>query len=142
MTKAAEFIKGFEGFSPTPYLCPAGVLTIGYGHTGTDVVHGMYITREQADTMLDADLTRFAQQMYKFVKVPLNDNQEAALLSFVYNLGVGALEMSTLLKRLNEGNYDLAADEFLKWVYAKDPVDGRQRELPGLITRQIGRAHV
>jgi len=102
VSKAAELIKGFEGFSPKAYLCPAGVPTIGYGHTG-NVRPEDTVTQTEADALLEKDLEKFEAGVRKLVKVPLNDNQFAALVSFAYNVGLGNLGTSTLLKQLNEG---------------------------------------
>ena len=129
MNKAVELVKGFEGFSGKAYICPAGVPTIGYGHTG-NVHPNDTITQTEATALLERDLQRFQDGVKKAVKVPLNDNQLAALTSFAYNVGLGAFGTSTLLKQLNEGHYDLAADQFLRWT------KGGGKELPGLVTRR------
>ena len=129
MNKAVELVKGFEGFSAKAYLCPAGIPTIGYGHTGnirpTDT-----ITKEEAEVLLAKDLEKFEAGVKKAVKVPLNENQLAALVSFTYNVGLGAFNNSTLLKQLNEGRYDLAADQLLRWTKAAG------KELAGLVRRR------
>ena len=129
MNKAVELVKGFEGFSQKAYLCPAGVPTIGYGHTGnirpTDT-----ITQTEAEALLKKDLEQFEAGVKKVVKVPLNENQLAALTSFAYNVGLGAFNNSTLVKQLNEGRYDLAADQLLRWTKAAG------KELKGLVRRR------
>lgn len=129
MNKAVELIKGFEGFSAKAYICPAGKPTIGYGHTG-NVRPEDTITKEEAEKLLAKDLEKFESGVKKLVKVPLNDNQFAALVSFAYNVGLGNFDTSTLLKQLNEGHYDLAADQFLRWT------KGGGKELPGLVKRR------
>lgn len=114
MSKEAELIKSFEGLELEAYLCPADIWTIGYGHTG-DVKEGDTITKAEADDLLDKDLEKFRSGVNRCVKVPLNENQFGALVSFAYNVGIGSLQSSTLLKLLNAGDYDAAADQFPRW---------------------------
>src|SRR5262245_6586870 len=87
-------IKRYEGLSLKAYRCPAGALTIGYGHTG-DVEEGDVITEEAAEELLRQDLRVFETGVERFVTVKLNDNQFAALVSFVFNVGLGAFARST-----------------------------------------------
>jgi len=110
-----NLIKEFEGCKLTAYICPAGVLTIGYGSTGPHVVPGMTITQEEAETLLRDDLRRFEEGVEQLVEVPLNDNQFSALVSFAFNLGLGALSGSTLLRLLNEGNYAAVPAQLARW---------------------------
>lgn len=124
-----ELIKRFEGLRLTPYYCSAGILTIGYGHT-SGVKMGMRITEEEAEILLEADLGAAEMAVGRLVQVSLTDNQFAALVSFVFNLGSGRLASSTLLRKLNAGDYEGAAGQFGKWVF------GGGRKLPGLITRR------
>ena len=112
--KCLDLIKGFEGFSPVPYYCQGGKYTIGYGTT-RGVHKGMRVTHEEAIEMLKADVQIFADAVSRLVKVPLNQNQFDALVSWTYNVGEGNLKNSTLLKLLNQGNYDDAALEIKKW---------------------------
>lgn len=114
MSKEAELIKSFEGLELEAYLCPADIWTIGYGHTG-DVKEGDTITKAEAGDLLDKDLEKFRSGVNRCVKVPLNENQFGALVSFAYNVGIGSLQSSTLLKLLNAGDYDAAADQFPRW---------------------------
>jgi len=114
MSKEAELIKSFEGLELEAYLCPANVWTIGYGHT-KGVKEGDTVTKEEAEKLLDEDLAFFRNGVKRLVKVDLNENQFGALVSFAYNLGLGSLESSTLLKMLNAGDYEGAADQFLRW---------------------------
>ena len=113
---AASLVKEFEGLRLEAYRCPAGVPTIGYGHT-KGVVLGTRVTKEQADEMLTVDLERFKAQTARLIKVPVTKGQFIALMDFVYNLGVGALRESTLLKLLNQGDYYGAAEQFGRWVW-------------------------
>ena len=129
MEKAKRLIKEFEGLRLTAYLCPAGVWTIGYGHT-KGVKRGMKIDQAQADRLLDIDLIDVARSIRQLVKVYINDNQAQALVSFVFNIGSGAFEKSTLLRKINNRDFLAASLEFRKWVYAKGT------KLPGLIRRR------
>ena len=112
-----DLIKKFEGFRDTAYVCPAGVMTIGYGTTvidGKPVKRGMRCTREQAEMWLETDANTFLRQIEKYISddIELNQNQVDSLASFVYNIGIGNFKKSTLLKHLNEGFFVLAANEF------------------------------
>ena len=124
-----ELIKKFEGCVLKAYKCPAGIWTIGYGHT-TNVKKGQTITKEQAEEYLKQDLNRFEITVNNLVNVPLNQNQFDALVSFCYNLGSGNLKNSTLLKLLNKKDYTRAAEEFDRWVYAGG------KKLSGLVKRR------
>jgi lysozyme len=123
-------IKKFEGLKLNAYRCPSGVLTIGYGHT-YNVKTGDKITQEEAYSMLLRDLSHFCEKVSNLVKKPLNNYQFSALVSFAYNCGLGALTFSSLLKKINGGDYISASKEFLRWD--KGP-DGKP--LPGLTTRR------
>ena len=109
-----ELIKKYEGCVLKAYKCPSGVWTIGYGHTN-GVKSGMQITKAQALDYLKQDLSVFEKAVTNYVKVPLNQNQFDALVSFSFNCGSGALKTSTLVKKLNSCDYNGAANEFLKW---------------------------
>lgn len=113
--RGIALIKEFEGCELEAYLDAVDVLTIGYGHTGDDVYLGLTITQAEADDMLARDLDKFEAGIERMVKVPLNANQHAALVSFSFNLGLGSLSGSTLLRKLNALDYDGAADEFPRW---------------------------
>lgn len=112
-----KVIKDFEGLRLTSYQCSAGVWTIGFGHT-KGVKAGQTITKATADKYLKDDVTAFENVVNKNVKVKLNQNQFDALVSLCFNIGSGAFKKSTLLKRLNEGDYDEASDQFLVWCKA------------------------
>lgn len=116
--KGIDLIKNFEGCRLTAYKCPAGVMTIGYGHTGSDVHAGMKITQEQAEKYLKSDLIVHCNNVSKLVKVALNQNQFDSLVSFEYNVGYGHFSKSTLLNLLNQGKYKEAAQQFERWKYA------------------------
>lgn len=131
--KAIELIKKYEGLRLRVYRCPSGLLTIGYGHTRT-AVPGLAINKEMAEILLEEDLRECEKVINDLVKVPLTQNQYDALVSFVFNVGRGNFERSTLLKKLNEGGYVAASDEFLKWTKGRQR--GGVKELPGLVRRR------
>ncbi|MBK3735693.1 glycoside hydrolase family protein [Azospirillum brasilense] len=134
---ALALVRHFEGLYLKAYLCPAGVPTIGYGHTA-GVRMGQTITSLQAEVYLRTDMADAAGDVDKLVKVPLTDRQRGALASFVFNLGAGALQSSTLLRLLNQGGYDGAAGQFGRWVFAT--VDGKKVKLEGLKKRRAAEA--
>ena len=108
-------IQKYEGLRLATYVCPGGKLTIGYGHTGPDVTTGKKIDEDEANALLVKDVQRFERAVNGLVTVPMTQGMFDALISFSFNLGVGSLKSSTLLKKLNAGNLTGAADEFLKW---------------------------
>ncbi|MBD1394264.1 lysozyme [Mucilaginibacter glaciei] len=114
-----DLIGGQEGLRLKAYLDIAGVPTIGWGNTryqnGTRVKMADTISRAQADELLLFKMKEFEADVRRLTKVAINDNQGAALLSLIYNIGVGAFAGSTLLKKLNAGDYAGASAEFLKW---------------------------
>ncbi|MBM5459210.1 lysozyme [Pseudomonas sp. P66] len=127
--RGLSLIKSFEGLRLLAYRDAVGVWTIGYGAT-RGVKAGMSITKEQAERMLLNDVQRFEPEVERLVKVPLNKNQWDALVSFTYNLGAANLESSTLLRKLNAGDYEGAAEQFPRWNKAGGKV------LPGLVRRR------
>ena len=124
-----NLIRSFEGLELTAYQDSVGVWTIGFGHT-RGVKEGQTITEAEAERLLDEDLAGFEKGVESLVKVPLTDNQFAALVSFAFNLGLGNLRSSTLLKKLNAGKYGEAAEEILRWSRAGGIV------LRGLVKRR------
>lgn len=110
-----RLIKTFEGLRLDAYLDSVGIPTIGYGSTGPDIKLGLEWTHAQADTRLEEDVYRFENGVENCVKVKLNSNQFSALVCFAYNVGIGSLQRSTLLKKLNASDFSGAADEFLRW---------------------------
>ncbi|MFM7468653.1 MAG: lysozyme [Vampirovibrionales bacterium] len=134
LAEALPVIKRFEGCRLKAYVCPAGVPTIGWGATkmnGKPIVMGMTITQAQADALLTEDATRFLQALLPLVRGVLHAKQYGALLSFVYNVGVGAFETSTLRGLLNAGKLAEAAAQFDRWTFANG------KPLPGLVARRI-----
>jgi lysozyme len=135
-----ELIRSFEGYHRklpngdcTTYRCPAGVLTIGFGNT-EGIKEGMVWTRAEAEAALLRELAQFEAAVDRLVTVELNQNQFDALVSFSYNCGIGALQKSTLLKKLNTGDYKGAASQFKQWN------KGGGRVLPGLVDRRAREA--
>lgn len=114
-----ELIKEFEGWRSKAYRDAVGVLTIGYGHTSMagapNVVPGMTISQEEGERILQQDLRKYAKAVRDVVKVPLNDNQFGALVSWCYNVGPGNVAKSTLVKKLNRGEYAAVPGELMKW---------------------------
>ena len=129
-----EKLKQWEGLRLTAYKDSVGVLTIGYGHTGADVKPGMTITNARADELLRGDLRTAERAVDSSVTVPLSDNQFGALVSFVFNVGSGAFKGSTLLKKLNAGDYDAVPAELARWN--KGTVGGKKVVIPGLVNRR------
>ena len=126
-------LKKFEGCKLSSYRCPANVWTIGYGHTSAagapEVTDGMKITQKDADDILRRDLIKFETAVYGMVKQPLTQHQFDVLVDFAYNAGVGALQKSTLLKKVNAAQFDDVPAELAKWTKGKGKV------LPGLVKR-------
>ena len=118
--KGIELIKRYEGFISKAYLCPAGVISIGWGHTGSDVKKGMIITEKEAENLLKKDLKKIEDNLNYTLEhdnITLNQNQFDACISFIFNLGFSAFIFSTLYKKLKQGDYAGASAEFTKWVY-------------------------
>ncbi|WP_273789645.1 lysozyme [Bartonella sp. ML70XJBT] len=131
-------IQQWEGLRLNAYKDAIGVWTIGYGHTsaaGKPFVHkGMTMTEKQAEDLLRQDLRQFENTVEQAVQVSLTDEQFAALVSFCYNVGTRAFCNSTLLKKLNNGEYEAIPTELQKWTKA-----GGKR-LQGLVHRRVAEA--
>lgn len=129
-----NLLKKFEGCKLKAYRCPAGILTIGYGHTSAAgeplVKEGMTITQAEAEVILRRDLGRYEEPVAALVKVQLEQNQFDVLVDFAYNAGVGNLKSSTLLKKVNAGDFEAVPKELMKWT------KGGGKELPGLVRRR------
>lgn len=134
-----DLIKSFEGLRLNAYLDAVGIPTIGYGHTGLDVILGKKINPQQAEILLKKDLARFESAVEEFVKIPLNQSQFDALVSFAFNIGPTAFRDSTLLKRLNAGENpcNVAKEELPRW----NKGDGG-RVLNGLSRRRSAEAEL
>jgi lysozyme len=134
-----KILHDFEGLRLTSYLCPAGVWTIGYGNTfyedGTPVQSGQTITKERAEHLFLFVVNRFASDVQNLLRRTLNENQFSAIVSFAYNVGIGNLRKSTLLRKVNANPRDTTIrTEFLKWNKAGG------RELAGLTRRRQAEA--
>ena len=130
-----KIIKQFEGFHSKAYLCPAGIPTIGYGSTRDKNRKRIKsttaaITKEEGGKLLKRDVQSAESSVKNLIKVKLNENEFSALCSFVYNLGSGNLQSSTLRAKLNRGDYEGAANEFPKWRRAGGKI------LKGLVLRR------
>jgi lysozyme len=124
-------IKKAEGLKLDSYRCPAGIATVGYGHTGPDVRIPMTITPGEAERLLHEDLARFENGVTNCLGGrPTNSNQFSAMVSLSYNIGLGNFATSTVLKRHKLGKYQAAGDAFLLWNKANKKV------LPGLESRR------
>jgi len=129
-----DLIKRFEGLELESYQDIAGIWTIGYGHTGPEVGPDQQITASEAEALLRHDLISREKGVNRLVRVPLNQNEFDALVSFVYNVGLGAFERSTCRRRLNNGNR-VGAAEALTW-FNKATVNGVLVEVRGLTIRR------
>lgn len=136
-----EKIKAWEGCRLVAYRCPAGVLTIGYGHTGRDVTPGKRITQAEADALFDADITKFAATVAPtFAGVQLSGCQFDALVSLSYNIGSLSKKAPTLVAKVKANPADPAIRaEFSKHVNAR--VNGVLKALPGLVKRRMAEAN-
>jgi lysozyme len=135
--KGLTLIKGFEGLELKAYRCPAGVLTIGYGHTGMDVLVGQVITEAKATELLRRDMARFEAAVSRYVTRPLRQNQFDALVSLCYNVGEGNLWKSTVLRLVNANPDDPAIRAaFAMWN------KGGGKVLPGLVRRRAKEAEL
>ncbi len=130
-----RLIRRFEGFSAVPYLCPAGYLTVGYGHVVKNPdAFRQPITEDEATEILVLDVEKAEKAVLRLITVPLSDGQFDALVSFTFNLGSGALQRSTLRRKINREDHVEVPAEFLRWVWAGD------RKLKGLIRRREAEA--
>lgn len=131
-------IRRFEGFRDTAYRCPAGVWTIGYGHTAQagppKVIAGMKISEAEARRILAADAARFADEVRAALTRELSDAQFSALVSFAFNVGAGALRSSSVLAAVNAGRFADVPGRLRLWVKAGG------RVLPGLVRRREAEA--
>ena len=124
-----KLIRRFEGCRLTPYYCPAGVLTCGWGSTGSDVFPGRPWTQDYADARMEQDAKRFAAGTLALCPT-LDGDALCAIADFCYNLGLGRLKTSTLRKKINAGDWEAVPYELRKWV------NGGGRKLPGLVLRR------
>jgi len=131
--RGINIIKKFEGFSLKAYLCSSNNWTIGYGHTGPDIKENSIISIEEANAFLLEDIKDFELNIKDCIKstIQLNQNQFDALVSLSFNIGKTAFKNSTLIKQLNKGEINKAANHFLDWV----KIDGKTSK--GLTKRRL-----
>lgn len=130
---ASNFIAEQEGFSALAYRCPAGVWTIGFGHTG-DVHEGDIVNKGEAYELLDRDLQRTQEELATLIHIDINENQFVALMSFVYNFGLTKCRTYRLFGMINRGEWDNVRTWWPKYcspgtTYEKGLRDRRMREL-------------
>lgn len=109
---------GLEGREYVPYKDVVGIITVCDGHTGNDIIINKRYSDAECDALTKADLERIAKQVNPSIKVKTTETQLAAIYSFSYNVGANAFIKSTMLKKLNAGDYTGACDELKRWVYA------------------------
>lgn len=129
-SQAIELIKRFEGCRLTAYEDQGGVWTVGWGTTGPGINERTTVSQGVANGMLLGDISRVSQDISQLVGIAVNQNQFDALVSFVYNLGIGAFKSSTLLKLILAYKKQEAADEILRWDHINGVV------IPGLLFRR------
>ena len=132
-----DLIKRFEGFSAKIYICPAGYPTIGYGHVvkaHEDFSAG--IDEALAEELLRQDAVIAERAVLRLINVPLTDGQFDALVSFTYNLGGGALQRSSLRRKINREEHADVPEHFMRWVWAGG------RKLKGLVRRREAEAMI
>ena len=130
-------IKRFEGFAPEVYVCPGGWPTIGYGHVVGDDEQDRFadgIDEATAEELLRLDVETAERAVLRLIRVPLEDGQFDALCSFAFNLGAGALQRSTLRRKVNREEHEAVPAEFQRWVWAGG------RRLKGLVRRREAEA--
>lgn len=139
---AIDIIKRSEGLRLTAYLCPAGVPTIGYGHTGPDVTREQVgkrkISAKAAEALLLNDYEEVERGILPSCRVLPNENQLGAMVCLAFNIGLGALKSSSVLKAHNRGDFAAAARAFALWNRAT--VGGKKVVLPGLVSRRAAEA--
>ena len=113
-----DLIKDREEFRSEPYVCAAGYWTIGWGSCTGFTADTPPITRTEGEQLLLKDLVRFESAVPRLCPVPLNQGQYDALVFFPFNLGAGALQSSTLRRKIMREDYESAADEFPRWLFA------------------------
>lgn len=133
-SEGEDLIKSFEALRLNAYLDSKGIPTIGWGHI-KDVTIGITITEEQAEEYFQADSIETEKYISDLIKVDISQNQFNALVSLVFNIGIGHFKTSSVLKYLNEGNYQQAAESFLMWD--KGTINGELVVIPGLENRRL-----
>lgn len=128
-----DLVKKHEGYRATAYRCPAGKLTIGYGHVilkKEQHLKAAVLSKQEAELILKSDMAKAIRAVERYITVPLNDNQFSALCSFTFNLGGGNLQKSTLRKVLNKRKYSAVPFQLSRWIFVG------KKKLGGLIKRR------
>ncbi len=115
---ALVLIPAYEGVRYEPYPDVGDVLTVCYGHTGSDIQPGKIYTDAECKVLLHDDLSKVRRAVDPMIKVSIDSNTRAAIYSFVYNVGPGAFSRSTMLRKLNTGDIAGACDEMKRWTFA------------------------
>ncbi len=133
-----DLIRRFEGLRLRPYLCPAGIPTIGYGHTGPEVrIDSPPITRALAEEWLEEDAASACRAALRLSPVlAAHEDRLAAVADFIFNLGAGRYKASTLRRRVDARDWPGAAEQLSRWVW------GGGKKLPGLVTRRAAEARL
>lgn len=134
--KCFDLVREFEGCKLAAYLCPAGVWTIGYGHTGPDVYEGQKITKLQAEKWLKQDLNKFSKGVFDACTQVPTQHQLDAMASFAFNVGVPGLRTSSVMRAHNAGDSLAASRAFGLWNKARNPKTGKLEVLKGLTRRR------
>lgn len=133
---AADLVKKLEGLRLKAYQDDVGKWTVGYGQTGPSIKRGVVWTREYAEERLVHYLQAQADVLFALITAPVSLSQFQALMALVYNIGSSEFAKSTLLRKLNAGDYDGAADEFLRWNKGRDRETGKVYVIEGLSNRR------
>lgn len=135
-----DLIKQYEGWRERAYRDPVGIWTIGYGHTTMagppKVVPGLKITKQEGEEILARDVEKFAEGVRKLIKTKVSDEQFSALVSFAYNVGLGAFEGSSVLRYVNQGNFIGVPGRLALWTKAGG------KTLPGLVKRRAAEGNM
>jgi len=131
-SQGVGIIKKYERLKLQPYLCPAGIPTVGYGSTKAGKL-GRAITVEEAEKFLIEDIETIEKQMTPLIRVEVTENEWSSLVSLVFNIGAGNFKISTLLRHLNLKEKEQAASQFSRWVFCQGKIlkglqDRRQAE--------------
>ncbi len=139
---ALDLAKRFEGYKPGPYLCPAGIPTSGYGHAWKKNEKPRPLNLEEAELYLSKDLNEARNALYRLSPIIIKETEyrEAALIDFIFNLGAGRYQGSTLRRKVNSCDYEGAKIQIIKWVFATNPKTGRAEKLRGLLLRRQAEA--
>lgn len=133
-----SLVRQFEGLRLKPYLCPAGVPTLGYGHTGPEVtLDSPPISARFAEELMREDVERFVRAVLKISPTLVSETDKlCAVADFCFNLGTGRYKASTLKRKVDAGEWQEAAEQLSKWVW------GGGRKLPGLVARRAAEARL